>query len=180
MKNRYEIKDDKIIIYLYRKNGDRYETIVDIRHLKMLLNFDVNWYPSWSDNAKKYYVAATKYLGKVDGKVKYETHYLHRLITGANGFHSQVDHKNGKPMDNTDENLIITTHSNNSRNRKKSNINNKSGYRNVCWNKQRNKWMVQLQVDGKNKVLGYFEDVDKAGEFAKEMRSKYYGKFKGK
>ena len=41
------------------------------------------------------------------------------------------------------------------------------------------KWIVQLQVDGKNTKLGTFTDVDEAGAFAEEMREKYYGKFKG-
>lgn len=40
---------------------------------------------------------------------------------------------------------------------------------------------MQLQVDGKNTCLGRFayEDLDKAGKFAEEMRQKYYGEFAG-
>lgn len=39
---------------------------------------------------------------------------------------------------------------------------------------------VQLQINGKNKVLGKFSDVHEAGRFAEEMRQKYYGEFAGK
>ena len=39
--------------------------------------------------------------------------------------------------------------------------------------------MVQLQINRKNKILGYFDDVHEAGRFAEEMRQKYYGEFKG-
>ena len=79
------------------------------------------------------------------------------------------------------ENLRITNVPNNSKNREKRNSNNKSGYRNVCWNSSRNRWVVQLQVDGKNKVLGTFkeDELEKAGKFSEEMRQKLYGKYAG-
>lgn len=40
---------------------------------------------------------------------------------------------------------------------------------------------MQLQINKKNTVLGKFdyEDLDKAGQFAEEMRQKYYGEFAG-
>ena len=40
---------------------------------------------------------------------------------------------------------------------------------------------VNYQIDGKNTHLGRFdyEDLDKAGKFAEEMRQKYYGEFAG-
>jgi hypothetical protein len=52
------------------------------------------------------------------------------------------------------------------------------GYRNVSLIK--GKWVVQLQIDGKNTKLGSFDDVHEAGKFAEEMRQKYYGEFAGK
>ena len=42
------------------------------------------------------------------------------------------------------------------------------------------KWVVQLQIDGKNTKLGSFDDVHEAGKFAEEMRQKYYKEFCGK
>ena len=64
-------------------------------------------------------------------------------------------------------------------NRSGKNKNNTSGYRNVSYIKGEGKYIVQLQVDGKNKRLGEFDDVHEAGKFAEEMRKKYYGKYKG-
>ena len=80
---------------------------------------------------------------------------------------------------NRKSNLRVISHSNNATNRKSRNKNNKSGYRNVCWDGY--KWVVQLSIDGKNTHLGRFdyEDLDKAGKFAEEMRQKYYGEFAG-
>ena len=92
-----------------------------------------------------------------------------------------VDHQNHNTLDNRKENLRITNVPNNSKNREKRNSNNKSGYRNVCWNSSRNRWVVQLQVDGKNKILGTFkeEELEQAAIFAEKMRQKYYGEFAG-
>jgi len=91
-----------------------------------------------------------------------------------------VDHINHNTLDNRKSNLREITTSENTRNRKSKNTNNTSGYRNVCWDKQRDKWMVQLHLEGKNKRLGYFDDVHEAGEYAEKMRKKYYGEFAGK
>ncbi len=88
-----------------------------------------------------------------------------------------IDHKNHNGLDNRKENLRLVDRSKNAKHRDGKNKNNKSGYRNVCWIK--GKWVVQLQIDGKNTRLGSFVDVNEAGRFAEKMREKYYGEFKG-
>ena len=92
----------------------------------------------------------------------------------------RVDHINHNTLDNRKCNLRVITQKKNLRNRNSRNINNKSGYRNVSWNSRYNNWSVQLQINGKNKILGRFDNVDEAGRFAEEMRKKYYGEFAGK
>ena len=76
--------------------------------------------------------------------------------------------------------MRISNAETNSTNRSRINKNNKTGYRNIC--EVKDKLIVQLQVGGKNKLLGSFEfdDIENAYEFAKEMRAKYYGEFSGK
>jgi hypothetical protein len=49
--------------------------------------------------------------------------------------------------------------------------NNKSGYKNVQWNKNSKKWHVRLIVNGKDKNFGYFDDVELAGLVAEEARN---------
>lgn len=126
---------------------------------------------------------SSEYLGLKNGKPRYKVRRLHRYLIG-NGEEIPksrvVDHINHNTLDNTRKNLRVTTIKYNSRNRSGKNKNNTSGYRNVCWLKDENKWIVQLQVNGKNKVLGRFDDVDEAGKFAEEMRQKYYGEYAGK
>lgn len=91
----------------------------------------------------------------------------------------EVDHKVRNGLDNRKDNLRITQRDTNEQNRKSKNINNTSGYRNVSYDKSTNKYLVQLQIDGKNKCLGRFDDIEEAGKYAKEMREKYYGEYKG-
>lgn len=94
-----------------------------------------------------------------------------------------VDHINAKnTLDNRKSNLRRTDNLHNTKNRKSKNKNNKSGYRNVFWNSKDKRWFVTLQIDGKQKCFGRFkyEDVDKAGALAEEVRKKYYKEFAGK
>lgn len=137
---------------------------------------EYNWHVEWKKDVKGYYVSHTKYLGIVDNKPKYETVFLHNYIMQQQKGYV-VDHINHNRLDNRKSNLRIVSYSDNSKNRKGKNSNNTSGYRNVSW--VDGKWLVQLQVDGKNKRLGRFEDVHEAGAFAENMRENHYGKFAG-
>ncbi|MBU3186524.1 hypothetical protein [Clostridium estertheticum] len=102
---------------------------------------------------------------------------LHRFVLGATG-NVDVDHENHNSLDNRKSNIIAKTRSKNMLNRNDLNKNNTSGERNVCWIKARNKWVVQLQVNGKNTMFGCFkkDDKDKAIELAKLKRKEIYGK----
>lgn len=110
------------------------------------------------------------------GRKRYTSLMLSRFVVDApRGL--VVDHINHDTMDNRKENLRVIEPSENSMNRVGPNKNSVSGYRNVSW--MNGKWCVQLQINGVNSVLGTFDDVDEAGNFAKEMRKKYYGEFSG-
>jgi hypothetical protein len=87
-----------------------------------------------------------------------------------------IDHIDGNRLNNRIENLREATYSQNAIN-KKLGSNNKSGYKNVCWNKKSRKWTVTLKVDGKIINIGGFDDVELAGLVAQEARNKYYKDF---
>ena len=174
--NKYEIVNDYAIIYLEKRNGQIIKCYVDLEDLNRLEKLNWRWCAVWDSDIKNYYIKHSEYLGAVNGKFKYKITLLHRWIMNTNK-NEYVDHKNHNTIDNRKNNLRVTRNDKNTKNRKSKNSNNTSGYRNVSW--VNNKWIVQLQIKGKNKVLGKFDDINKAGKFAEKMRKKYYGDFAG-
>lgn len=52
--------------------------------------------------------------------------------------------------------------------------NNSSGFLEVCWNLQRQKWMARIMVVNKIIYLGLFEEFDEAVEACKKAKIKYH------
>ena len=168
-------------IELIREKKENLWTTIDLEDLDRVLNFPFSWTTRYDKTLHDYYAVSIVYEKDENGIRKGKPLYLHRFIMNSTDENEWIDHINHKPRDNRKENLRPISISDNSRNRKTRNRNNKSGYRNVCWSSSEKKWIVQLQVNGKNKVLGRFkeEDLEEAGKFAEEMRKKYYGEFAG-
>lgn len=103
---------------------------------------------------------------------------LHRLVfLYHKGYLPKIiDHIDNDRTNNRIENLREATQQQNCLNRV-THKNNRSGYKNVHWEKGMNKWCVLVNVHGKRKVLGYFEDVEFAGFVAEEARAKFHGEF---
>lgn len=85
-----------------------------------------------------------------------------------------IDHINHDTLDNRKSNLISTDNRTNILNRKSANKNNSTGVRNVTFEKATNKYIIQLQVDGKNKVFGKYDSIDEAAENAEIHRKEVY------
>lgn len=93
---------------------------------------------------------------------------LHRLITNCPK-DKDIDHINGNGLDNRKCNLRICTHSENHQNRNKISTKSTSKYKGVYWYKSTSKWRALIQINGKQKSLGYFEreiEAAKAYNFA--------------
>jgi len=180
--NDYKIIGDTTIIYLKRKNGEIFECLIDTKNLQRLIDLGYCWHVVWRKDNQSYYASCTIYQGNENGKCKLP--YMHDYLMNIdinNTTNHVVDHIEPlNTLDNRESNLRIVERHKNSKNRKSKNSNNKSGYRNVCWIKNKNQWTVQLQIDSKNTRLGYFDDVHEAGKYAEEMRQKYYGEYAGK
>ena len=80
-------------------------------------------------------------------------------MTGS--FPEVVDHINHNKLDNKFSNLCNSTYTNNSKNMPISKR-NKSNMVGVCWDKTREKWKAQINVDGKTKALGRFNSKEDA------------------
>jgi hypothetical protein len=177
MKNKYNIKEDIVTIFLVDRNNNIRETFINLEDFEKVNNYNGTFFASYRDNIKKYYCCITLYLGIINGKPKYKTEYLHKIIKNIFYKNVEIDHIDHNTLNNVKENLRISVTKLNSRNRNKRNINNTSGYRNVSFIK--GWWVIQLQIDGKNKKIGKFKNLNEAGAFAEKMRNKYYKEFSG-
>jgi len=175
-KYKYNLYENYAEILIINKKQQIFLIKIDLEDFDKVINFSYKWTASKHINANTYYVKATKYLGIYNGKPKYKSVLLHRYIIDA-GDDEIIDHKNFDTLDNRKYNLRITTTSKNTKHRKTKNSNNTSGYRNVCC--FNNQYIVQLQINGRNRVFGKFNNVEEAGALAKKMRQKYYGEFAG-
>lgn len=155
MKNKYTIEGDIVKIYFkHKKLGEQY-AIINLECLDKVLGCDASWFGSLKSN-NRCYLVTTLYLGIVDGKPKYRTLYLHRLITGCTYSNQYVDHINHNTLDNTLSNLRVVSNSENLKNIKTANKNSSTGVRNVTYSEKYKKYSVQFFVDGKNKIIGNF------------------------
>lgn len=116
--------------------------------------------------------------GYLQTKINKKYYKVHRLIFLMHyGYLPElVDHINGIKNDNKIENLRPATKYENRLNSTKKII-NKSGYKNVSWNKAKNKWVVSIEAKGKLQYRGFFDDIELADLVAQEARDKFHGKF---
>lgn len=176
--NTYIIDEENGIanIELNRWHDENVYAIIDLDDLERVRNYPYTWFSQYRKELDNYYVRCTNYLYKKQGISSVV--FLHQFIMNAEG--KDVDHINNNTLDNRKCNLRISEHKHNTRNRHGRNRNNKSGYRNVCWDGSA--WTVQIQINGKCVHVGRFpkDQLEEAGKFAEEMRKKYYGEYAGK
>ena len=110
--------------------------------------------------------------------INYNSYRAHRLIFLMHKGYlpKTVDHINGDKLDNRIENLRAATVGQNQHNRK-TNANNTSGYKGVCWNKAQKKWTARITLERKNIHLGYFANVEEAAEVVRKAREELHGSF---
>lgn len=104
------------------------------------------------------------------GKVK-----LHRLLMGAKPG-EVVDHINGNPSDCRRNNLRIASQHKNTYNSKlpKSST---TGFKGVCFVKNKNRYMAHIHPNGTTVFLGYYEEPEEAAIAYDKAASFYFGEF---
>lgn len=101
---------------------------------------------------------------------------LHRFIMNAQDSDLEVDHIDGNPLNNQKTNLRLVTHSQNQKNFKKFK-NNTSGFKGVCWHKQKGKWRASIHCDGKQYFLGLFTSKVEAAHAYDIAAKRLFGEF---
>lgn len=96
------------------------------------------------------------------------------IMSAKKGF--DVDHISRNTLDNRKSNLRVCLHVDNMKNtiiRK----NNKSGFKGVCFDKDRNLWAAEIRYDNKRVHLGRFKRINDAVDAYNEASKKYHGEF---
>ena len=101
---------------------------------------------------------------------------MHKIVAARMNLTGEIDHRNGDKLDNRRCNLRGATGSQNRANRG-AQRNNTSGFKGVCWSNWAEKWVVNIQVKGKQKHVGYFEDKHSAARAYNRAALKHYGQF---
>ena len=157
--------------------------MLTIERLKGLLNYDedsgnLTWLVD-KKSAKTGDIVGFKskqpyYEVHIDG----QKYLVHRLVW----FYSYgvwpniIDHRDGNTRNNSLKNLREVTVAQNSLNKKRSK-NNLCGAKNVSYKQDRNKYAVNLDVDGKPKHIGHYPTIELAKIAATEARIKYHGEY---
>lgn len=87
-----------------------------------------------------------------------------------------VDHKDNIPGNDDPSNLRAATASQNSCNSKRRS-DNTSGVKGVSWDSSRKKWRVRIELNGKTKLIGRFNDIHEAELAIREARNEVHGEF---
>lgn len=86
--------------------------------------------------------------------------YMHRQIMNAKSG-VQIDHINRNSLDNRKSNLRFADQTQNNAN-SGMNSRNTSGFKGVCWNKDRRKWVATISRNNKTVYLGLFKNPEDA------------------
>ena len=142
---------------------------------------DFDWLSKWSwhyhrmEKRKTGYARRTDYSGP-----KQKTVSMHVEIMKRHGRRGrEVDHIDNCGCDNRKENLRLAT-----RKGQGANVGlrvvNTSGVTGVSWHEQAGKWHARININGKIKHLGYYDDDDDFNEAVEARRKaeiEHYGEF---
>jgi hypothetical protein len=103
---------------------------------------------------------------------------IHRLIAARIGLDvsDDIDHRNQNKLDNRRSNLRPATRTQNFANRGKYR-NNKSGFKNVFWSKQKQKWQGKVAKDRRQYHAGFHETPEEAYAACQKKAAELFGEF---
>lgn len=105
-----------------------------------------------------------------------KTIYMHRLIMNAKK-RQIIDHIDGNQVNNTRSNLRFCNNKQNQMNAKKQNRKTTSRFKGVYYHKGRNKWLAQIQKNGKWYYCGIYLSEKEAAIAYNKQAIKKFGEF---
>jgi len=138
-------------------------------------NEDYDYLMQWKWQFHNGYARRTQHICMIGTKRIKKQVALHRVVLN-NPDGLQVDHINGNKLDNRKENLRVCTCAENVRNRSVSS-NNSSGFKGVCWDKRKNKWISSITADSKIFRLGCFASAIEAAKAYNIAAIELHGEF---
>lgn len=145
-------------------------TLVDDEDYNFLINY--SWWIRYNSNKTIKYAATTISFGEDKGK----NMQLHCMLIPNSNPNLQIDHKDGDGLNNQRGNLQLITPSQNQA-KKKTQLNNTSGYRGVSFDKKSNKWVAQIVCKGVKQYLGAFHTKEKAAKVYNKAAFEAFGEF---
>lgn len=149
--NKFIIYNDYAEMILESKKYGNLTCYIDLEDIEKIKPY--RWCPYKSPYSDNFYVQST-------GRKNFSRIPLHRFITDCPKG-KEVDHINHNGLDNRKSNLRVCTRLENMQN-KLMYKSNKSGYRNINWNKANKVWLVQVKRNGINTFVGATKDLDEA------------------
>ncbi|WP_181337101.1 HNH endonuclease [Hyphomicrobium methylovorum] len=129
-----------------------------------------NWSVRISRSGKKYV-----FRGQSTGLGRSKKLYLHHVIFGDRG-DFVVDHRDGDTLNNRRNNLRLATPSQNARNRQLAS-NNASGFKGVCFRKDRGTWLASIRCGPHYTKIGTFATAEAAAAAYDREAMRLFGEF---
>lgn len=157
--NKYEVMGDVVTVYI--DNDTEKPMLCDLEDWNRLKEH------YWREDPNGYAIATHNY----------EVIRFHRMALNVDNPEIQVDHINGKRLDNRKENLRQCSNQENSFNRNK-NSNNTSGYKGAYFDKDRGKWRGVIQYNGKSiKSSKRYNTPEEAYQWYIEKSNELFGEY---
>jgi hypothetical protein len=141
------------------------------------------WCALWDSTGETYYAARAEYLGKVNGKHKYRTVYMHREILGlipgqsdpVTGKKLTGDHKDHNTLDNRKVISLRSANQGQQEANKPMRSDNTTGFKGVT--KHGNGFIARIQVNGERINLPTCATKEEAFELLVPVRKELHGEF---